>query len=127
MSIGTSSLVSWGIQPALIITYALCGLASAIGHHVYYHFMDSTIVSSTETQQWELRFGTAYSVFTITMLRAAVVAAYNQYIWKVVRDKSFSVADLDNIFSLTSDFTGFFSLALLKYGRLVILLASLCW
>jgi hypothetical protein len=125
-----TTLGNWGIHwqhPTLIITYALCGLAGAIGHHLYYHFMDKTLVSSTETQQWALRFGTAFSVFTITMLRAAVVAAYNQYIWKVFRDESFSIADLDKIFSLTSDFTGFFSLTLFKYGRLVMLLASLCW
>jgi hypothetical protein len=125
-----SDVVTWGIhwkQPALIISFALCGLAGAVGHHLYYHLIDGTVVSSTESQQWALRFGTAFSVFTITMLRAAVVAAYNQYIWKVFRDKSFSVADLNKIFSLTSDFTGFFSLALFKHGRVVILLACLCW
>jgi hypothetical protein len=126
----TPQLVTWGInwkEPALMITFAMCGLTGAIGHHLYYHFMDKTLVSSPATQQWALRFGTAFSVFTITMLRAAIVAAYNQYIWKAFRDKSFSVSDMDKIFALTSDFTGFFSLALIKCGRLVILLASLCW
>jgi hypothetical protein len=126
----STNLVSWSIhwqQPTLILAFTLCGLAGAIGHHLYYHFLDNTLVSSTQSQQWALRFGTAFSVFTVTMLRAAVVAAHNQYIWKVFRDDAYSVADLDKIFSLTSDFTGFFSLALFKCGRLVILLALLCW
>jgi hypothetical protein len=130
LAIKTTSLVRWGIywkQPALMIAFALCGLTGAFGHHLYYHLMDKKVVSSTETQQWPLRFGTAFSVFIVAMLRAAVIAAYNQYIWKMFRDKLFSVADLDKIFSLTSDFTSFLSLALFKQGLLVMFLASLCW
>jgi hypothetical protein len=122
--------VTWGIywkQPALMIAFALCGFTSAVRNHLYYHLMDKTVVSSPKTQQWALRFGNAFSVFTIMMLQAAVVAAFNQHIWKVFRDKSFSVADLNKIFALTSDFTGFLSFELLKSGRLVILLASPCW
>ena len=63
-----------------MIAFAFYNLASAVEHHLYYHLLDQTPVSSPKTQQWALRFGNAFSIFTITMLRAAVVTAFNQHI-----------------------------------------------
>lgn len=61
-------------------TYTLGGVAFAIGHHVYYGYMDSRAVSTVERQQRALRFGTAFTFCALGLLRYALVASYNQYI-----------------------------------------------
>ncbi|MCJ1431360.1 hypothetical protein MMC27_000711 [Xylographa pallens] len=109
--------VKWGIywkQPISIIVFFLAGVFLAIGHHLYYRFLDGTTASSPDSQQWALRFGTAFAFLTIASLRAAIAASYNQYIWMVFRRKSVSIGGIDNIFALGSDFMGFCNLELYR-------------
>ena len=123
-------LVKWNIhwqKPTLIASYTLGGVMSAIGHHVYYGYMDTKIVSTVDRQQWALRFGTAFTVCAIGLLRCALIESYTQCIWKLFRYKSISIKGIDRIFSLTSDIRGFYSPEVLKEAWLPVLLAGLTW
>jgi hypothetical protein len=94
--------VRWGIAwkpPSLMIGFAFLGFLSAIGHHLYYRALDGHAVGSPTRQQWAFRFGTAFSFLVIALLKAANNAAYSQYVWTLVRKRSFSIATLDKLFS----------------------------
>lgn len=129
-STSTRRLVRWSIhwrKPGLLASYTLGGVLFAIDHHVYYGYMDSRIVSTVDRQQWALRFGTAFTFCAVGLLRCALVASYNQYIWRVFRYKSISIQGIDKIFSLTSDITGFCSPEVFKGAWLAVILAGLTW
>ncbi|MCJ1384047.1 hypothetical protein MMC17_007163 [Xylographa soralifera] len=89
--------------------------------------MSGTTVSNTYHQQWALRFGTVLTFFAIGLLRAALVASYDQYIWRVFRYKLISIKGIDKIISLTSDLTGFLYLELYKQAWLAVGIAWLSW
>jgi hypothetical protein len=82
-----SPIIHW-IQPATMIFYSLVGVLVAAGHHIYYNSQSGTLVSTSERQQWPIRFGTAFSFVAIASFNIAVSEAYTQYVWKAVRQKA---------------------------------------
>jgi hypothetical protein len=122
--------VKWGVSwrtPTFIIFCALAGTTLAIGHHFYFKRLDGTPAGSTSRQQWAIRFGTAFSFLVITLLKTACDTAYNQYIWTLVKRKSFTFQALDKLFSMTTDPLGFLSWDLMKHAKLAYVVGIICW
>lgn len=122
--------VKWGIvwyAPALMFAYAMGGLAIAIGHHFYFSSLHNTVAGTAFRQQIAIGSGTAISVTIVALLRSATCAAYNQYAWVLVRKKFYKLGTLDKLFALTTDPTGFFSMEMVKYAKVAVLLALISW
>jgi hypothetical protein len=126
----SEKLVKWSIHwktPTFMVALLLAGVGFGLGHHFYYASLDGTTAGSPSRQQWATRFGTAFSFLVVAVLKTASDAAYSQYIWTLVRRKSFSLKVLDKMFSLTMDPLGFLSLHLLKHAKIGVLLALISW
>jgi len=126
----SQQFVRWGIAwqaPTSMVCLALSGVLLALGHHFYYLFLDGTVAGSASRQQWAIRFGTAFSFLVVACLKVASGQAYEQYIWTIVRRKSFSLGALDKFFRLLSNPFRFLSLELLLHTRFAVFLAAICW
>ena len=119
--------VNWHQQPMYMILFALTGALLALGHHLFYKYLNGTVAGSDWHQQWAHTFGNVFAVLVVTTLAAADKVAYQQYFWKTVRGRSFTLGALDKLFSLTSDPLGFFSLELFKGAPVAAALALICW
>lgn len=119
--------VKWHRKPLIMVSFALFGVALAIGHHFYYSELSGSRARSERRQQWAHAFGNALAILVVTALAAGNRAAYKQYMWTLVRRKPFSLRSIDGLFSLTSDPLSFFNLELLKHAPIAALLAVLCW
>jgi len=108
-----------------MLAFAFGGIALAIGHHFYYLSLDGTLTGSSTRQQWATRFGTAMSFLVIALVKTANDAAYTQYIWTLVRRKSFSIGTLDKLFALTSDPLAFFGSAMMRVLKIALFLRVL--
>jgi len=60
-------------------------------------------------------------------LTAAIVIAYGQYIWSLVRQRPYTLEALDSLFAMTLDPTALFNLELLKKGKLALLFGFASW
>jgi hypothetical protein len=122
--------VNWGIAwqpPTLMLVFTLGGIGLAIGHHAYFSSLNGTLAGSSGRQQWATRFGTAMSFLVVALLKTANDAAYSQYVWTLVRAKSFSISTIDKLFALTSDPTGFFGWEMMKHAKAAVFLGLICW
>lgn len=119
--------IDWHHQLMHMIVFALTGTLLAIGHHLFYSSLDGTISGSDQQQQWAHAFGNAFAILVVTSFATANKTAYHQYLWMIVRRKSFTIGAMDKLFSLTSNPLGFFTLELFRTTPLAITLALICW
>lgn len=123
-------LVKWGIkwtQPFAMIFFLVAAALLAVGHHLLFTRLDGELAGSASRQQWAIAFGTAFSFLVISLLHAAAGAAYNEYLWMLVRDRPIRLRSLDKLFALMTDPKGFASFELWRHARLAMLLGIICW
>ncbi|KUJ09794.1 uncharacterized protein LY89DRAFT_597817 [Mollisia scopiformis] len=119
--------VKWQKQPTYMLLFALGGLVLAVSHHAFYSALHGQLAGTNSKQQWAHNIGNIFAVLVVAMFHTANIRAYDQYLWSTVRGRAFSVANLDRIFSLTSDPTSFFSLEIMRKAPVTVLLALACW
>jgi len=122
--------VKWGIhwsQPSYVLLLTVSAIALALGHHFYYNSLNGASAGSATRQQWSITFGSSFAYLVVHFLGAAIVAAYSQYIWSIVRKRGYTLKALDNLFAMTSDPRAFFNWEVLKHGKFAVLLALLTW
>lgn len=122
--------VKWGISwqgPIVMIAPACCAIALALGHHFYYTTLNNTVTGTTSHQQWALRFGNAFTIAIVVLLKASCDAVYCQYIWMIFKRKPLPLSTIDALFSLTSNPISFFSFKLLRSSTIAIFLALIPW
>jgi len=119
--------VYWQFEPAFMLLFVVAGTLLAMGHHLYYSFLNGTKPGSNSEQQWAHAFGNSFAFLFVTFYAAANKAAYDQYIWTLVRRKAFTIGTLDSLFALNSNPSGFFGLEILRKAYLAVILALICW
>ncbi|KAK1968956.1 hypothetical protein LY78DRAFT_727400 [Colletotrichum sublineola] len=100
------------------------GIACAIGHHVFYHFLDG---NPAEDQVRMLRYGTVLAFAAKASLGAAVISAFQQRIWTTVRSRFMTIAALDSMFAATENFLALLSWDFLKGAKAAAALAVFVW
>ena len=126
MSVNSELKIHWA-APVGMIAFAVCGVSFAIGHHAYYSSLNGTDVRDNKSQQWAIRFGTAFALLVEVPLAAAVGIAQTQRAWTTVERKSVSIEGIDSIFASTRDLGSFVSWEMLSRAKLASLLALICW
>lgn len=114
-------------QPTLMVLSLVCGVVLAVSHHFYYSSLHDTAASSTSTQQWAIRFGTAFAILTQACFKATVVIACVQFGWKIVHSHTLSIESLNQLFDLTNDPFSLFSIELLSKATALLVLALSVW
>lgn len=115
------------VTPVTMIAFFVSGVSFAAGHHAYYSSLDGTGVRDNESQQWAIRFGTAFAFLVEVSLVAAVSIAQTQRVWTTLEKKSVSIGGIDSIFAATRDLGSFMSWEMWSKAKLASLLALLCW
>ncbi|KAF2195674.1 hypothetical protein K469DRAFT_744184 [Zopfia rhizophila CBS 207.26] len=83
----TPGRITWQ-SPVFIVAMLTTGLALSLGHHFYYLALSGTSTGDAAKQAWPIRFGTAFAFLVCSAFRATIAAAVQQYVWKVVRQRS---------------------------------------
>lgn len=79
----------------------LAGLALAIGHHLFYDYLNDRIVESQNQQEWFLRIGTGMAFLVRALLSAAVGIAYTQILWRTLRSRSITLGGINSLFGVS--------------------------
>lgn len=123
-------MARWGIHwraPVLMVFLFVAGIAFAVGHHIFYHSLDGTLVTSTSQQEWTIRIGTGLAFLVKAALAASVGVAFTQYLWTVARTEAMAVGSIDAMFSMTKNPLAFINFEVLWKAKLLVLLALASW
>lgn len=118
--------IHWA-APVGMIAFFICGVSFATGHHVCYSSLDGTEVRDDESQQWAIRFGTAFAFLVEVPLAAAVSIAQTQRAWTTLERKAVAIGAIDSIFAATRDLGSFMSWEMKSRAKIASLLALICW
>lgn len=124
-------------SPLLKIVLAwLAAAALAIGHHSFNASLNERIVSSTgsssglhgvQSQAGASALGTTFAFLVSALLGVSAGTAFLQCAWRLVRQRSFTIAGLDALWSSPHNPLAFLSIDLWKTGRGVVVIAALAW
>ena len=126
MSVNPEFKVHWA-APVGMIAFFICGVSFATGHHLYYSSLNGTEVHDDESQQWAIRFGTAFAFLVEVPLAAAVSIAQTQRAWTTLERKAVAMGAIDSMFAATRDLGSFMSREMLSRAKLASLLAFISW
>ena len=129
-STGRSKHVRWGVhwlQPTYVLLCILAGIALAVGHHFYYLSLSGSLAGSESRQQWAITFGSSFAYLVVHILGAAMVFAYSQYMWSLIRQRAYTIESLDQLFSMTSDPRGLLNWEIIRHGKLAVLMCLAVW
>ncbi|KAJ6510767.1 hypothetical protein C8R45DRAFT_1207627 [Mycena sanguinolenta] len=125
------------LSPLLKIILAwLAAAALAIGHHLFNTSLDKRIVPSTgstsrlhgiQSQAGASAIGTTFAFLVSALLGVSAGTAFLQCAWRLVRQRSFTVAGLDALWSSPHNPLAFLSIDFWKTGRGVVVIATLSW
>ncbi|KAJ7261552.1 hypothetical protein C8J57DRAFT_1634612 [Mycena rebaudengoi] len=123
--------------PLLKIVLAwLAAAALAIGHHLFNASLNGRIVPSTgsssglhgvQSQAGASAIGTTFAFLVSALLGVSAGTAFLQCAWRLVRQRSFTVAGLDALWSSPYNPLAFLSIDFWKTGRGVVGIAALAW
>ncbi|RFN48804.1 hypothetical protein FIE12Z_6859 [Fusarium flagelliforme] len=105
----------------------LSGLALAIGHHVFYDYLNNRIVESQNQQEWFLRIGTGMAFLARALLSAAVGIAYTQILWRTLRSKSITIEGINSLFGVSHTAWDFTTLELWTAAPGLAIVAMIAW
>jgi hypothetical protein len=126
----------WGINwkaPIKMVGLLIIGVGVALGHHFYYQSLSGKHVTTRDlnwnlqSQQWQLRYGTAFAFFAKTCLAASISVAYQQHIWITMKRKSISISGINATFGAINDLFSFLNPSFLLNVKVGALLAALTW
>ncbi|CZR51150.1 uncharacterized protein PAC_01025 [Phialocephala subalpina] len=131
-----SERVLWGINwkaPTKMVGLLVIGAGAALGHHFYYQSLDGKYVTADESkwdfksQQWQLRYGTAFAFLAKTCLAASISVAYQQHIWTTLKRTPLSVSGINATFGAINDPFSFLNASFLSSVKIGFVLAALTW
>ena len=82
----------------------LLGLLVAVGHHVFYSYLDTRKLQDVRLPQaWVIRMGNAIAFLFRVSLVDAIGVVYAQGFWGFVRRKDIQIESLDAMFGVLSN------------------------
>ncbi|KAG5751776.1 hypothetical protein H9Q69_006083 [Fusarium xylarioides] len=115
------------LTPVLMTGSLFLGLVLAIGHHLYYHYLDGRIIKSQNQQEWFLRVGTGIAFLARALLSAAVGFAYTQILWRTLRSKSVTIEGVNSLFGVLHNVWDFTAWELWTAAPALAAVAIIAW
>jgi hypothetical protein len=129
--------VQWRISlytPVSMISLFISGVLVAVGHHLFYarfHHTYTSEVNSVESvylsQEWIIRYGTAFAFVAKTLLAGSVLVAYRQHMWITLRHKGNRLSTIDAVFAAPYDLLALLSPSMFLKAKIATLMALLAW
>lgn len=124
----SGEIARWHIHwttPALIACLFVAGVAAAIGHHIFYEWLNGKPATD---QLKMIRYGTALAFFVKSTLVGTAIMCNRQRIWRTFRVKAMTIDGIDGLFSAPDDPTQFFlNGEMWRNGKLATFMALCCW
>ncbi|EXL45915.1 hypothetical protein FOCG_11911 [Fusarium oxysporum f. sp. radicis-lycopersici 26381] len=115
------------LTPVLMTGSLFLGLLLAIGHHLYYHYLDGRVIKSQNQQEWFLRVGTGIAFLARALLSAAVGFAYTQILWRTLRSKSVTIEGVNSLFGVLHNAWDFTTWELWTIAPALAVVAIIAW
>ncbi|KAL5619769.1 hypothetical protein FOVSG1_001991 [Fusarium oxysporum f. sp. vasinfectum] len=115
------------LTPVLMTGSLFLGLLLAIGHHLYYHYLNGRIIKSQNQQEWFLRVGTGIAFLARALLSAAVGFAYTQILWRTLRSKSVTIEGVNSLFGVLHNAWDFTTWELWTAAPALAVVAIIAW
>ncbi|EWZ89434.1 hypothetical protein NW765_015437 [Fusarium oxysporum] len=115
------------LTPVLMTGSLFLGLLLAIGHHLYYHYLDGRVIKSQNQQEWFLRVGTGIAFLARALLSAAVGFAYTQILWRTLRSKSVTIEGVNSLFGVLHNAWDFTTWELWTAAPALAVVAIIAW
>ena len=115
------------LAPLLMLSSLIFGTAFALGHHLFYRSLNSSIVESSTQQEWYTRVGTGLAFLVKTVLGIAIGTAFVQQFWLSLKSQHISVKSLDNMSSILNNPLGFVDVKIWSVNLILLLLALAKW
>ncbi|GKU09518.1 unnamed protein product [Fusarium langsethiae] len=90
----------------------LSGLALAIGHHLFYDYLNNRIVQSQNQQEWFLRIGTGMAFLIL---------------WRTLKSKSVTINGIDSLFGVSHNAWDLTTLELWTAAPALTVVAAIAW
>ncbi|ODM22532.1 hypothetical protein SI65_00120 [Aspergillus cristatus] len=122
-----------------MVSTLLAALASAIGHHFFYHSLNgqpvldsdplSSIASfySISDQQLNVSTGTLFALLVKSLLGIAVSTVFDQFAWKAIKGRTRSIGMIDDLFSALKNGFMVLDYVLWRHYPFSMLLACIAW
>ena len=120
-------VAQWKIHwqtPAAAVALFVCGVLSAVGHHIFYDHFDGQTAGN---QLVMVQYGTALAFFTKSALVGSVLLCYRQRIWHTFRNKTMTIKAIDSLFSAPENLTQFQNMEMIRNGKLATAMALASW
>ena len=106
----------------------VAGIAFAVGHHFFYHSLQSKRVDgATFNQQINTGIGTAFAFLVRACLVIAVGVAFVQVFWQQILRKAVTVERIDSMSQLQQSLFDLFNFRTVRQHPLLALLATISW
>ncbi|KAF2729345.1 hypothetical protein EJ04DRAFT_580710 [Polyplosphaeria fusca] len=86
--------------PVMMFLSFLFAIFFAVGHHVFYVYMDGQPASDNDIQQWMSRFGTALAFLVKVLFGVSASMAYVQWFWYKIRKTPITLARIDDLYGV---------------------------
>ncbi|KAK7423562.1 hypothetical protein QQX98_001020 [Neonectria punicea] len=116
--------LSFWSQAWSMCCFLVAGILFAAGHHIFYEDLNG---KEAENQPRMLRYGTALAFLAKANLVTAVILAFRQRAWMMVRRKILSLAAVDSLFAAAEDLSALFNWEAIKSAKLAMCLAVYIW
>lgn len=126
--------------PTTIIAALMCAIIFALGHHLFYQYLDGSSASSdvydilgsnVSVQQLNIAVGTAFALLFKTSLDVALSSVFIQLVWRALSAKSdastIRLDALDAIFDVLTNIFALFEARVWWRYPLLFLLATTAW
>jgi predicted tellurium resistance membrane protein TerC len=121
-------MLHW-VAPTIITLGLVLGIGSAIGHHLYYHYLDETLVTDQFQQTWALRYGSIFAIVTRICFSASLSTSIVQLFWHTFRkhSKTTTIKTVDYLFDITRNPLGFFSWRTWAFSPVLVFFGFIAW
>jgi hypothetical protein len=115
-------------SPLLMVGLTLLACLTAIGHHLFYVYLDFKQVSEVPIpQSWVIRIGTAFAFLFKASLVPAVGIEFYQRFWYSAKRSALEVASLDAMVGVLGNPLNFLNPELLLKTKALFVMAVIVW
>ncbi|EXK79518.1 hypothetical protein FOQG_15877 [Fusarium oxysporum f. sp. raphani 54005] len=111
-------------KPWSMYFFFVTGTLFALGHHLFYLNLQG---KEADNQSLMLRYGTVIAFCAKASFSTAVVIAFQQRAWMVVRHRMVHLGTIDSIFTANHDFGSLLDWRAIKKAKIATCLALYCW
>jgi hypothetical protein len=120
--------------PVSMVSLFLSGILVAVGHHLFYSRFDRSFVHEVNkmdskylSQEWIIRYGTAFAFVAKTLLAGSVMVAYRQHMWITLQHKDNRLSTVDAVFAAPHDLLALLSPSMFLKAKIATSMALLAW